>query len=76
MIRLHTCILYGISNFRCYFTNKYKCHVAFAITQREDNDTIQTEILCKRCSGHLGHLYYNETSNGSERHCVNSVSVR
>ena len=62
--------------FRCYFTEKYKCHVAYEITKRKEENTIQTEILCKRCSGHLGHIYYNEKSGASERHCVNSISVR
>ena len=65
-----------ICNFRCFFSQRYNCHVGFAITKRDDNNTIETEIVCKRCSGHLGHVFYNETSSGTERHCVNSISVR
>ena len=62
-------------DFRCYFSEKYDCHVNFNTKQRNDN-TIETEIICQYCLGHLGHLFYNETSMESERHCVNSASVR
>ena len=75
------CLFYSSHNvgnlfdFRCYFSERYNSHVNFNTKQRNDN-TIETEIICNYCLGHLGHLFYNERSMESERHCVNSASVR
>jgi peptide methionine sulfoxide reductase msrA/msrB len=46
------------------------------VTQVLDSDQRRTEILCSRCSAHLGHVFKGENMTAkNERYCVNSLSL-